>query len=75
MYFGQQEDITVIVPPQMREEEEYQLDWDKIDAGISGLPVQYPLTLRGERSEEEEEDVPSLSIICHRVKVQRYEYH
>lgn len=61
------------MPPQYRGEE-FELDWDKINAGVSGIPVQYPLTLRGDNSgeeEEEEEDAPSLPVICHRVKVQR----
>jgi phosphoenolpyruvate synthase/pyruvate phosphate dikinase len=64
----------VIVPPLFRDEEEYKLDWDKINTEVSGTPVLYPLTLRGERSgeeEEEEEEVPLLPVVCHRVKVQR----
>lgn len=60
------------MPPQFREEEEFELDWDRINAGVSGLAVQYPLTVRGEgEEEEEEEEVPTLPVIFHRVKVQR----
>lgn len=61
----------MIVPPEFRGEE-FKLEWDKISEEVSGTPVHYPLTLMGEGPEEdEEEEIPSLPIICHRVKVQR----
>ena len=62
----------MIVPPVFRGEE-FQLNWDEINAAVTGLPVKYPLQgVEGEGEEEEEEEVPSLPLICHRVKVQRY---
>lgn len=62
----------MIVPPQLREEGGYEPDWDRINAGVSGLPVQYPLTLRSHgEEEEEEEEIPAVSILCHRIKVQK----
>ena len=67
----------MIVPPHHREEEEYAPDWDTINAGVSGVPVQYPLKLRGRGEEEEEEEeeveeeIPAVPILFHRIKVQK----
>ena len=64
------------MPPEFRGEE-FELNWEKINSEVSGLPVQYPLTVRGQGREEEEEeeedldDAPFLPVICHKVKVQR----
>lgn len=62
----------MIVPPESREEE-FQLEWEKISAGVSGLPVEYPLKQHQERkgTNFDDSDDPLLPIICHRVKVQR----
>ena len=49
---------TVIVPPISRGEE-FELEWDRINAGISGSPVEYPLTVMTEKTEpcdSDEED-------------------
>lgn len=67
------------MPPQSRGDGgEFELEWGEINAGVSGLPVEYPLTLKGDQEgrkdsiyDDEEEDVPLLPMICHRVKVQR----
>lgn len=69
-----QGEATTIVPPLERGEEEFQLEWEKIGAGVSGLPVQYPLNLRGPKADEsdDEEDIPIISLICHKVRVQRH---
>lgn len=64
-----QDGCTTIVPPESREEE-FQLEWEKISAGVSGLPVEYPLKQHQERNFDDSDD-PLLPIICHRVKVQR----
>lgn len=57
--------------------EAFELEWDKINAGVSGLPAQYPLTLRGQGAgkdeSDDEDEIPTLPLICHRVKVQRWE--
>ena len=68
---------TVIAPPVSRGEE-FEVEWDRIGAGVSGSPVEYPLTVLQEKSdsydsdEDDQENPPLIPILCHRVKVQRY---
>ena len=66
------------MPPTVRGEGEFQLDWDKINAEVSGLPIEYPLTLRGlgegegAGESDDENETPAISLICHMVKVQKF---
>lgn len=68
---------TVVTPPVDRGAE-FQLDWDAINAGVSGPPTEYPLMVPEQGSESSDDDdnqenPPRIPILCHRVKVQRYD--
>ena len=63
-----QKEPTVIVPPDTMDEE-FNLNWEEISSSIKAFPVEYTLTTRGDSVDEID------TMVCHRVKVQRYAYH
>ena len=65
----------MIVPPESREEE-FEIEWDKINAEVSAVPVKYSLAVRKKEEEEGleddyDDDPPLIPMVCHRVKVQK----
>ena len=77
--FSQNEE-TVLVPPDTREvdsgdgEEEnggFHIDWDQLSSAQLDLStVEYSL-MKDDNEDEEEEELATLPLICHRVRVQR----
>lgn len=73
-----QEEATIIIPPDTTGDQ-FELNWTEIDSSVRAFPMEYLLKVQAQRKEltneddSDEPDIPLIPLVCHRVKVQRYE--
>jgi len=63
-----EEPITITPPDDS--EEQFELDWEGMAAGIEAFPAEYQLRIQ-EDKKMDDDSTPVIPLICQRVKVQR----